>query len=52
MVARGYFAHSEPSGDTLVDRLVGARYMRRNSDWTVGENLAWGTGSLATPRRS
>ena len=49
MVAKGYFAHSEPSGDTLVDRLVGARYMRRSSDWTVGENLAWGTGNLATP---
>ena len=39
----------QPSGDTLVDRLLGAGYMRRDANWTVGENLAWGTGSLATP---
>ena len=26
------------------------RYTPRNAGWALGENLAWGTGRLATPR--
>jgi len=50
MVAEGFFAHVSPAGATLVDRLAGAGYIARGGDWTVGENLAWGQGDLATPR--
>jgi uncharacterized protein YkwD len=50
MVRNGYFAHTAPNGDTFVDRILDARYTTRNQDWSLGENLAWGTGSLGTAR--
>lgn len=50
MVAGGFFQHTTPSGTSMVDRILGARYARRNQGWALGENLAWGTGSLATAR--
>ena len=50
MVNDGYFDHTDPSGDTFVDRILGSCYVRRNSAWTLGENLAWGTGDLSTPQ--
>ena len=31
-----------------ADRIIGAGYVRRNDAWTLGENLAWGTGDLST----
>jgi uncharacterized protein YkwD len=34
----------------MVDRIMAARYASRNVGWALGENLAWGTGRLATPR--
>jgi uncharacterized protein YkwD len=48
MVANGYFDHTSPDGDTFVDRIIGAGYTKRNDGWTLGENLAWGTGDLST----
>jgi uncharacterized protein YkwD len=50
MVARGFFDHTNPSGATMVDRIMASHYASRNVGWSLGENLAWGTGSLATPR--
>ena len=50
MVGEGYFEHTTPDGTTMVDRILRARYARPNDGWTVGENLAWGTGPLATAR--
>ena len=50
MVANGYFDHTSPDGDTFVDRIVGSGYVKRNDGWTLGENLAWGTGDLGTPQ--
>jgi uncharacterized protein YkwD len=50
MVNDGYFDHTDPSGDTFVDRILGSGYVRRNAGWTLGENLAWGTGDLSTPQ--
>jgi len=50
MVVNGYFDHTSPDGDTFVDRIVGAGYVKRNDGWTLGENLAWGTGDLSTPQ--
>jgi uncharacterized protein YkwD len=49
MVDEGYFDHTAPSGDTFVDRILGARYAKKTDGWTLGENLAWGTGDLSTP---
>jgi uncharacterized protein YkwD len=49
MVADGYFDHTTPSGDTFVDRVFASGYVRRTDGWALGENLAWGTGDLATP---
>jgi uncharacterized protein YkwD len=50
MVRDGYFAHTAPNGDTFVDRILHARYTRRSDGWSLGENLAWGTGELGTAR--
>jgi uncharacterized protein YkwD len=50
MVARRFFEHTTPSGMTMVDRILKARYVREDQGWMLGENLAWGTGSYATPR--
>ena len=49
MVTGEYFAHSAPDGAGFVDRIILARYVRRNDGWVLGENLAWGTGHLGTP---
>ena len=48
MVNEGYFDHTSPDGDSFVDRIIGAGYAKRNDGWTLGENLAWGTGDLST----
>ena len=50
MVADGYFDHTSLNGDTFVDRILDAGYAKRNDGWTIGENLAWGTGELSTPQ--
>jgi uncharacterized protein YkwD len=48
MVSQGYFDHTSPDGDTFVDRVVSSGYTKRNDGWTLGENLAWGTGDLSS----
>jgi uncharacterized protein YkwD len=50
MVARRYFGFVTPEGDSPFRRLVRAGYAR-GKVWTAGENIAWGTGTLSTPRR-
>jgi uncharacterized protein YkwD len=50
MVTRSFFDHTAPGGATFVQRIFAARYASRRVAWSLGENLAWGTGSLATPR--
>jgi uncharacterized protein YkwD len=50
MVGDRYFEHTTPEGRTMVDRILRARYVREDQGWMLGENLAWGTGSLSTPR--
>ena len=49
MAARNYFSHDTPGGGSFVKRIQAARYIKPNTAWTVGENLAWGTGSLGSP---
>jgi uncharacterized protein YkwD len=50
MVREGFFDHTSPDGSTMMSRLRSTPYLRDVSSWSAGENLAWGTGSLATPR--
>jgi uncharacterized protein YkwD len=50
MVQSRFFEHTTPTGVTMVDRIMRSRYVRGNEAWSLGENLAWGTGSLGTPR--
>ncbi|MGI8911147.1 MAG: CAP domain-containing protein [Rubrobacteraceae bacterium] len=50
MIDRDYFAHDSPEGETPSDRLERADYITREfSYWTVGENIAWGSGELGAP---
>lgn len=49
MVARNYFDHTSPSGSTMLCRLTAVGYIKPNTGWSIGENIAAGTGSLATP---
>jgi uncharacterized protein YkwD len=48
MVENRYFDHDSPAGSSMVDRILRAGYVRRNQGWSLGENIAWGTGQLAT----
>ncbi len=51
MLARDYFQHEAPGGETLLDRLRASGYIySSNIGYVVGENIAWGTLSLATPK--
>jgi uncharacterized protein YkwD len=47
MVSRRFFAH-ESGHSTPLSRIKRTGYIRGN--WSVGENIAWGSGALATPR--
>jgi uncharacterized protein YkwD len=44
MALHNFFAHGN-----FVGRLARAGYFRGRRSWTVGENIAWGAGSHATP---
>jgi uncharacterized protein YkwD len=46
-----YFQHSSPSGQTPLARMRSVGYISSSRvGFEVGENIAWGTLSLATPR--
>ena len=51
MVRHRYFAHVSRRGKDIVDRLYGTGYLGGRFSWTVGENLAWGSGGRGTPRK-
>ncbi len=47
----GYFEHLGPGGQTPLDRMRSAGYIGSSGvGFEVGENIAWGTGALSTPR--
>ncbi len=50
MVRGQFFDHTSPAGSTMLARIKATTYLRDVTSWSVGENLAWGTGTLATPR--
>lgn len=47
MVARGYFAHISPVGDTLAMRVQRSGYAAAHPRFDVGEALAWGRRASA-----
>lgn len=47
MVTSRYFAHESLSGADMADRILRTGYARGRA-WSLGENIAWGTGSLGT----
>ena len=50
MIQRNYFDHTAPGGVDFVRRIMRRDYVQPGDGWTVGENLAWGSQELATPR--
>jgi uncharacterized protein YkwD len=49
MVAKRYFAHESRSGTRFSSRIARTGWMSGRGNWSVGENLAWGSGTQATP---
>lgn len=50
MIDRDYFAHVAPDGETPLQRIEATGYIPNSrAGYTLGENIAWGTLSLATP---
>jgi uncharacterized protein YkwD len=50
MARKDYFSHDSLSGADFVDRIKHTGYLNGAGRWTVGENIAWATGKLASPR--
>jgi uncharacterized protein YkwD len=51
MISGDYFAHVSPAGETPLQRVTTAGYLPTGRvGYTIGENIAWGTLSLATPQ--
>src|SRR4051794_4074749 len=50
MNARGYFSHDTLGGGNFVDRIRKAGYVPARVLPSLGEDLAWGSGALGTPR--
>jgi uncharacterized protein YkwD len=51
LISADYFAHISPTGETPVDRIRTTGYIPGPAvGYVIGENLAWGTYSLATPQ--
>lgn len=50
MVARRFFAHTEPNGSRMEQRIRNAGFLRNRRAFTIGENIVWGSGPLALPR--
>jgi len=49
MVLHDFFAHDSPTGSTPKERIDRAGYFDGAASWAMGETIAWGTGSRATP---
>ncbi len=51
MDARDYFSHVSPTGSTLLTRIEASGFIPNgNVGYTLGENIAWGTLWLGTPK--
>jgi uncharacterized protein YkwD len=53
MVDERFFAHVSPGGSTLLSRIrTTTKYLAETVSYSLGENLAWGSGKRATPRQT
>jgi len=50
MARRHFFSHNSLNGATFVDRIRNTGYLRGARSWSVGENIAYGSMRLSTPR--
>jgi uncharacterized protein YkwD len=50
MVAHRYFAHESRSGAPFTARITRTGWTRSRRSYVLGENIGWGSGTLATPR--
>ena len=48
MVGSHFFDHTTPAGVTMAARIRGTGYTSGAHAWSIGENIAWGSGRLAT----
>ena len=48
MVDAHFFGHTSPGGTTMTDRIRRAGYTNGARGWSIGENIAWGSGRLST----
>ena len=48
MVGARFFDHTSPGGRGMVDRVRRTGYTSVARAWSLGENIAWGSGRLAT----
>ena len=49
LVEGSFFSHTGRDGSSSLDRVRRSGYLTAGAGYIVGENLAWGTGVLATP---
>jgi uncharacterized protein YkwD len=49
LVDHSYFSHTGRDGSNVLARIKRTGYVPTGASWQLGENLAWGTGALATP---
>ncbi len=50
MISWDYFSDVRPSGQTPFALVGVTRYPAHSASFAVGQNIAWGTGSYASPR--
>jgi uncharacterized protein YkwD len=50
MAERHFFSHTSLNGASFVDRIRDTGYLSGARSWSVGENIAYGSGSRSTPR--
>jgi uncharacterized protein YkwD len=50
MAGARFFAHDTPAGSSVADRVQRAGYGRASGRWSIGENIGWGAGRMASPR--
>ena len=50
MVTKRYFAHASSNGASFGARIKRTGWTRSRRSYTIGENIGWGGGALATPR--
>jgi len=50
MARRRFFSHTSPNGTDFVERIRRSGYLSGARSWSVGENIAWGSGDRSTVR--